>query len=61
MFLRNVGIYLRVYTAPKPKITSSQIKGITKQRSEENIWTQEAGTGEWRKLHNEELITFTSH
>jgi hypothetical protein len=47
MFLRNAGIYLRVYMASKPKIASSQIVSISEPGSEEIIWIHEQGRDKW--------------
>ena len=33
----------------------TQAKSIRKQGPEANVWAQEDGNGEWRRLHNEEL------
>ena len=34
-----------------------QVKGILKHDPEANIWAQRDEIGEWRRLHNEELLT----
>jgi hypothetical protein len=51
MFPRNAGIYVRVYTAPKPRRTSSDIKGVS-ERVLRGIFgpKKEEVTGGWRKL-----------